>query len=178
MITAIIIAILSIFAGMWISYAMLEDNFDLLTVGLGLFISSILWLASIGVLFLFAPKFATYTVESKIIYIKNINDDTKTDGTFFLGSGTIKEKPVYYFYKILPNGNKSRDYIYSNNSEISETGSKYNPYILKMWHSWKSNNTLWFPDFPNDCGTKLEGKYLIVVPPNSISSDIILDNKN
>ena len=176
MIAIFLIILISLIIGIGIAY-IIEDGWHILMAIIAPAISGIIILLLSFFLRVLAPAYSDYIIKSKVIYITSLNDMSNTTGQFFLGCGVLNEKQIYSFYKINSNGLSSRDYIYSDDSEISQTGSKYNSYIIKLWGGWKSKNIFWFPDWimePN----KHDGKYIIVVPPNTIKNELNLDNIN
>lgn len=95
------------------------------------------------VLGVFFPK---EIVECEKIPIVSIADNTTTEGAMFLGSGTIKEVPYYFFYYDLGDGDYKLGQRASNECVIRYyDGDPYiqqvNRRVIKGWNYWGYRNS-------------------------------------
>jgi hypothetical protein len=105
----------------------------------------------IGIITLMLP------IQPYDIQIKSLNDNNKIEGSFFLGSGSIKEEPVFVAYACLTNGG----------------------YVLKTFHA---ADTVIFEDNPpvpyiHVTGYADQRHYDIHVPTGTIIQQYTLDGK-
>lgn len=97
-----------------------------------------------------------------------MSDGSSTSGSFFLGSGTIKNDQVYsYYYK--DGAGFKRDYQYADRSTIYYTEGA--PRICAL----DSDHSIWtypiIPEYTTD-------GYNFYVPAGSIKQDFTLNNQN
>lgn len=62
-------------------------------------------------------------VQERHINLYSLSNNTQISGSFFLGCGSISEKPVFYFYygdPIYSPNSKALSYVYANDSIIYE----------------------------------------------------------
>ena len=104
--------------------------------------------------------------------LREITIQTKTEGCFFLGSGSIKENMAYYFYSKTKNGGKEFGWIRTSGATIFEVDS-ITPRIetyYKRCTSEKLKN--WLPI--TALNNKVVKRY-IYVPKNSIVNEYKLN---
>lgn len=99
------------------------------------------------ILVMITPKEKKY-VYGPDLELRQINLDSKISGQFILGSGTIEDKPVYYFYVKTGENSYKLDYVLATQSEIFETnGEPKIVYIegveIKIYTNKKIFKALW-----------------------------------
>lgn len=100
---------------------------------------------------------------SHSVDLQNIRDTMSTQGSFFLGSGTIDSKPVFEYYEKTGPGSFDLQTVDASITTVHES-KNVRPHITLIYS--KSSNR-WLTLFP---GTSL--KHVdIYVPPNSVVQD-------
>ncbi len=97
--------------------------------------------------------------------IRSINDTTQTRGSAFLGSGSIKDKPVYFYYKEIAPNTFVQEYVDVEDVKIIESDS---PPRLRIEQE-QSDNITW--SFFTTNGTR----YAFFVPKGSVVVNYSLD---
>lgn len=166
MYTIIIITIISVLVGL---YKMLKDDYLDITEMFLISALNLLVSAVIGfIVALILPSY--YVVEKSTFDLESIQDGSKMNGQFFLGSGYINEKMHYSFYLNEKQGYKLY-IISSNEAHIRYTKGKGKP-KLEMFEEKVSDAFI-----NNFSICELETKYIIYVPKGSIIQNYSLDAK-
>lgn len=105
--------------------------------------------------------------------IRSIADTSKTSGQFFLGSGSIDEQPVFWYYVDLGTQSALREQP-ADQSYIVETTDGSTPRLVV--EKVKSTNTFWALEGENG-GYLSEERYTFYVPEGSITNNFELDAK-
>jgi len=155
---------------LWVSieiYRMTKEGYlDIVEIILFSFLNALLS-AFIG--FCFACVLPSYYVVEKSIFdLESIQDGSKMQGQFFLGSGYINEQMHYSFYLNEEKGYKLYS-ISSNDAHIRYTNNKPK---LEMLEEKKSNAFI-----NNFSLCELKTNYIIYVPKGSILQNYDLDAK-
>lgn len=98
------------------------------------------------------------------VELVNINDRAGMSGSFFLGSGTVEDEPVFYYYE-RENGRVTLERIKADDAVIIEDESS-RPYVSYLEEV--SNNSLWY------LGGMESSRIEFHVPPNSIITNYSL----
>ena len=81
--------------------------------------------------------------ESRRTPIISLTLNGKVEGTFFLGSGSIEDEPVYYFYKE-KEGGLILDYVYATETIVIETND-VEPVLVEYGCTFKQSK-LYVPE--------------------------------
>ena len=125
-------------------------------------------LLSFSVSLIIALIIPTHTqIEKSTFELESLQDGSKINGQFFLGSGYINEKMKYSFYVSEQNGYKLYS-IEANNAHVKYTTAKPK---LEMFEEVVND------DFINNfsIAKDLETSYIIYVPQGSILQNYVLD---
>ena len=163
MYTIIIITVL--FIAIRAFYLIKEDYYDWQEI---ISLSFLNLLGSFSVSFLFALMIPTHTkIEKSNFELESLQDGSRINGQFFLGSGYINEKMKYSFYVSEENGYKLYS-IDANNAHVKYTTKKPK---LEMFEEVVNE------DFINNfsIAIDLETSYIIYVPQGSILQNYVLD---
>ncbi len=107
-----------------------------------------------------------YSWETKEQYaIRSISDTTQTRGSAFLGTGSIKDEPVYFYYKEIAPNTFVQEYVGTEDVKIIESDR---PPSLRVEQE-RSNDITW--SFFRDNGTR----YAFFVPKGSVVVNYTLD---
>lgn len=107
-------------------------------------VTLIIWFFATGAIGLLIGNFPDKKqVPSNLIEIVAIGDGHSSEGSFFLGCGTIKDESYYFFYKKLSNGGYVQDKVKVSDATIFEDDTKkpgiqrYSiEFVNKAWDSW------------------------------------------
>lgn len=111
------------------------------------------------------PKEFTFEKEIQLVALQ---DKFGQDGTFFLGSGRIKQKFYYTFYQENPDGSISLNLVPAEKAKIFEEDRKDG--ILEVYKAVIRSEKL-----RNWCFPPKERKYIFRIPKGSIKRDLLLD---
>ena len=101
----------------------------------------------------------------------SMSDTTNSEGSFFLGSGTIKEDAVYYYYYRTNTGGFKRSYLYSARTEIVESDGSQAHIECEASRSVVQPDWEW-------AFTKRDRKCIAYVPRGTVKQEFNLDNQN
>lgn len=99
----------------------------------------------------------------------NIRDASGLSGSFFLGSGTIDEEPVFYYYARRDDGSIFLDHVFADYATIYETSEQ--PHI-EITEEFSNHPKI---AFSPDAGLKGANIY---IPPNSVVTNFSLGGTN
>jgi len=159
---SIIVAV--IFAG----YYIFEIGYDIIDFFVGILFG--LMAGALAFLIGFLPAFflQSESVAPHKTEIQSIKDVSTTEGSFVLGSGTVKEDQ-YFYYVVEENGFKSVDKAKVKDSKIKE-GNIKQPYVVTYEMQFKSAIARFF--YGKYTGEKTYEFYL---PENTITTDYKID---
>ena len=115
-------------------------------------------------------------VEVSNIEIYSISNDNQVNGSFALGSGIIREKMYYLYYRQGENGGYIIDKIQSDNIEIVEREDEEKVGYIKKYEE-KLENSSWFWGI-GDRPIEQEKKVIIYVPKGTIKIDFDIGLSN
>ncbi|MEC0683313.1 hypothetical protein P8888_09830 [Bacillus haynesii] len=160
--TSIIVAV--IFAG----YYIFEIGYDIIDFFVGILFG--LMAGALAFLIGLLPAFFLQS-ESVVLHkteIHSIKDVSTTEGSFVLGSGTVKEDQ-YFYYVVEENGFKSVDKAKVKDSKMKE-GDIEQPYVVTYEMQFKSAIARFF--YGKYTGEK---SYEFYLPENTITTDYKID---
>ena len=148
--------------------------------GFATFTMIVVWIIGAGATAVVTLGLAEFWVKDTPVTsdIVSLADGQGTHGSFFLGSGSIDSKPVFFFYRQSANGSFRLEHRDADNVSIVETTGQ--PYMetlcvdyshLPRWFDWPVKRSE-APDY-NDCRTNDPTTFY--VPEGSIKSNYILD---
>lgn len=106
----------------------------------------------------------------------NLQDSSGVYGRFFLGSGTIREYPAYYYYKEIAPGQ------YTYNNLVQEPGTaqivvftdeENNPYLKTLQECYKQTDSFWWVSVNGSFCNIIQQEFH--VPKDSIIQNFKLD---
>lgn len=105
-----------------------------------------------------------YRGETEIISLSN---STTLSGEFFLGTGSVDGRKMYYYYVDTDKGAINRR-LPATDTYVEEADKSVQPKIVRVWYESEANYIWYFPTDPEKVES-LDGPYTqIIVPEGSI----------
>lgn len=132
---------------------------------------------------IFVSSWATFSsvqnknlVEVSNTEIYSISNDNQVNGSFALGSGIIREKMYYLYYRQGENGGYIIDKIQSDNIEIIEREDEEKVGYIKKYEE-KLEHSSWFWGI-GDIPIEREKRVIIYIPKGTIKIDFDISLSN
>lgn len=109
--------------------------------------------------------------------LQALSVDKSLNGSFFLGSGTVDEEPVFYYYQKNEDGSFFLDYAYAEDVTIVEDSGppRYDQTCHALLQFWPGDYQPWHAGDISDQAAQCDRKATFYVPEGSVTQSYNLD---
>lgn len=147
-------------------------GFDIGDIVIGILFAVVSFIVMIGITLLISLFPSTELVKVQTNSITALKDNSKHNGSFFLGSGNVGDDQYYFYIKETSKGKKMNK-VNTDDSYIKE--ESVNPYVVRYEHHYKSG---FAKILFGERNLLKSDEYIFHVPKGTITTDFNVDMEN